>query len=377
MCFIGALKEVHSSLMPSLGNKILMMALKQHISYSGFLRQFSARISSNPSGSSSHRLSTLAWINTIPSNHHGPDISVRNKFMHVVPTQHCCRWRSGRSWSSTTLFANGDSKESDTMQVKRPLSTTGVNSESNKIDHEAEQWFTQSLPEGWCVGVVKEGSMQNTTTTMLHPDEYQWGQDNFASDVSRTSYYLGRTALRMAIKTLLESESESAINNNNGNDVSSSDNDYFYTQLFEQIQSTPIEKDYYGRPILPEIILGSISHKGEYAVGLARFRSSTWNGSNRVFRGLDNENIGNGLDALDANAIEWREECPILEEDQSLGAVESTDCTSIEPLVRGVGIDIERIGDKRAGRIAKKVLTQSEREELGRLEVRLEMHVFY
>ncbi|KAL7532945.1 hypothetical protein ACHAXR_004946 [Thalassiosira sp. AJA248-18] len=145
---------------------------------------------------------------------------------------------------------------------------------------------------------------------------------------------------------------------------------YFYTELYEQIKTNAIKKDYYGRPVLPEISLGSISHKGEYAVGLAQFRSSNWNGSNRVFRGLDNEIVGDGLEGLEANAIEWREECPILEDVENIDIDDgqSVCYTSTAPTVRGIGIDLERIDASRGKRIQRKVLTENELKELGRLE---------
>ena len=198
--------------------------------------------------------------------------------------------------------------------------------------------------------------------TLLHPKEYEWGQDNVVSDTSRTSYYLGRKALRLSLKTLLESESSSSKNSKDANMTRGeghavNSGDPFYSQLYDQIQATAIMKDYYGRPILPEITMGSISHKGEYAVGLAQFRSSTLNGSIRVF--------DDGLEALDANAVEWREECLILEEDENVDIIDDEGSTYI----RGVGIDLERIDARRGKRIARKVLTDSERKELGGLEV--------
>jgi len=241
----------------------------------------------------------------------------------------------------------------------------------NKMQHDGHLWFTELLPEGWCVGVCTDHAASvisnnddtsNDVSPLLHPDEYEWGQNNIASDSSRTSYYLGRMALRSSLKTLLESERDSArsvaMKENNADDENT--NDSFYDQLFDHIQNNAIRKDYYGRPILPEIILGSISHKRGYAVGLAKFRSSNWNGSNRVFRGLNGEEVSDDLVPLDANAIKWREECPIIfDEDDNADAASG----------HGVGIDLEQIDSRRGKRIKRKVLTENEQHELGALDV--------
>jgi len=244
-----------------------------------------------------------------------------------------------------------------------PVRTHTKLSKENDVQHDVYHWFTQLLPEGWCIGVCTSNIADSTNlngeekttlnaTKWLHSDEYHWGKNNIASDASRTSYYLGRTALRISLNTLLESEV----------DASKGDSANFYTQLNEQIQNTAIRKDYYGRPILPEIILGSISHKGEYAVGISQFHSSTWDGSLRVF--------DNGLEAMDASEVSWREECPILEnDDMKLDIRDGPDCSTGPPSIRGVGIDLEQINDKRGGRIGRKVLTENELEELGGLEV--------
>ena len=217
--------------------------------------------------------------------------------------------------------------------------------------------FAELLPEGWCVGVCtqpssvssKDESLLNSTIT-IHPEEYQWGQNNILSDTSRTSYYLGRMAIRLSLNTLLNNEPIEQ-----DSDTTDTNKDMFYTQLNEQIEQTAIRKDYYGRPILPEIILGSISHKGEYAVGLSRFCSSS-------------------LDELAVNKLQWREECPILDDvvddDIKIDYDDST-CSVGASSVRGIGIDLERIDGKRGERIQRKILTENELKDLGKLEVRV------
>lgn len=257
--------------------------------------------------------------------------------------------------STTRFFAQNDATESKSIQQDKSASVFDSNLPLN-----ARHWFTQLLPEGWCVGVCTDDESSTVSddlslhsTISLHPDEYQWGLDNIASVNSRTSYYLGRMALRLSIDALLQHERM---------DVDSQEKQTFCTQLNENIRSTAINKDSYGRPILPEIISGSISHKGGNAVGLARFRSS-W----------DNQSeMGNiQLGTLDAGAIQWREECPILEdgEEADRDVIDGISCASSASTVRGIGIDLERIDAKRGKRIERKVLTETEQVQLGGLEV--------
>ena len=213
-------------------------------------------------------------------------------------------------------------------------------------------WFTQLLPEGWCVGVSTDASLGDSSlhsTIFLHPDEYQWGVDNIASESSRTSYYLGRMALRLSLDALLQSESM---------DMDAQEKRLFFNELKDEIRSTAINKDSYGRPILPAIISGSISHKGGNAVGLARFRHA-----------LDN----NHFEMLDTSTVKWREECPIHEDDDNTynDATDGIPCISNASTVRGIGVDLERIDARRGQRIERKVLTETEQAELGALEVRM------
>ena len=249
--------------------------------------------------------------------------------------------------------------------------TNNVKSNDGLQQYDTHLWFTQMLPEGWCVGVCTTKPSSSATpilsdiiedlpslnsTTLLHSDEYSWGQSNIASDSSRTSYYLGRTAIRLSINTLIRNRT---MNQENAQDLNNnSSNNTFYSQLNDQIESTAIRKDYYGRPILPEIILGSISHKGNYAVGLSRFRD------------VDEE-----LKAVDITALQWREECLISDDDDETSenteindASRSSSTTTRS--VRGIGIDLEFIDIKRGKRIKKRVLTENEQNELGQLEVR-------
>ena len=283
------------------------------------------------------------------------------------------QWRYKRR--SKSLFNTHNMQQSSTSSesVMLPQSTditNNVKSNDGLQQHDTYLWFTQMLPEGCCVGVCTTKPSSSATpilsdiiedlpslnsTTFLHSDEYSWGQSNIASDSSRTSYYLGRTAIRLSINTLIRNRT---MNQENAQDLNNnSSNNTFYSQLNDQIESTAIRKDYYGRPILPEIILGSISHKGNYAVGLSRFRD------------VDEE-----LKAVDIDALQWREECLISDDDDTSENTEIDDasCSSSTTTrsVRGIGIDLEFIDIKRGKRIKKRVLTENEQKELGQLEVR-------
>jgi hypothetical protein len=354
------------------GTRLMMIASKQHTSRLNFvrnaLRSIPSNHHSNPNFSALSKIGTekssaVTWLYS-PSyccrrriNHHSKNI-YRVKSTPDPPTSGL-QWRDQMKHrpccspsSFSVLFTHHDSKSIQSAQ-------------NQQLD--ARHWFTQLLPEGWCVGVrtgyaaasaesgINEEESSLSSIDSLHPDEYHWGQDHIASDASRTSYYLGRMALRSSLCALLDSEKEKI--------DSSKETGDFYIQLHDQIQTTAINKDYYGRPVLPEIISGSISHKGEYAVGLARFRSHTWNAQNRL--------LDNGLNALDASSVPWREECPILDQDEEkdLDDGDGVSCLSSPLTVRGIGIDLERIDARRGRRIERKVLTESEQLELGGLEV--------
>ena len=355
------------------GNRLMLMsASNQHTSCLTFVRNASRSIQSNhqffPTVSTLSKIRTkktsaVTWVYG-PScssyriiNRHSKRI-FRIKSTSAPPI-------SGLPWrdqmkrlscsSFSVLFTHRDT---NSFQSAQPTGCpTNINSSAQL---HARHWFTQLLPEGWCVGVraghatasvvsgINEEELALSSTDLLHPDEYRWGLDHIASDASRTSYYLGRMALRSSLGALLDSEKMKI--------DSRKEPDDFYIQLHGQIQTTAINKDCYGRPILPEIISGSISHKGEYAVGLARFRSSTWMAQ---------------LDALDASSVAWREECPIFDQDKEIDRddIDDVSCLSSPLTVRGIGIDLERIDASRGRRIERKVLTESEQLELGGLEV--------
>lgn len=209
-----------------------------------------------------------------------------------------------------------------------------------------KNWFTLNLPEGVCVGVTTTAKYQSKDSDLpeflplssaLHDEEYDWGQENMISDASRTSFYLGRISLRSSLHKML-----------------TKDNNKETEGIWEQLYNNPIRKDSFGRPILPNIVLGSISHKCGFAVGLSRLRYDDAS----CFK-IDNKSIG----------MRWREDCRIFpeEEDEST-SLHNSNLTNHSSVV-GIGVDIERIHDDRSRRIQRKILTERERDELGALKV--------
>lgn len=151
--------------------------------------------------------------------------------------------------------------------------------------------FDLELPEGRCVGLQLNddlnpsgldalspesiSSAEHWIHACLHPAEVAYGTSQ-PSDVARTTFYLGRLAMRQLVDT-----------------------------------QDSILKDSQGRPMLPMGYIGSISHKKNMGVAL----------------------ISKTVDAYS-----------------------------------GVGVDIERSFSSRKS-IANRVLTERERNELGRIEV--------
>ncbi|KAL7551533.1 hypothetical protein ACHAWF_014719 [Thalassiosira exigua] len=334
-----------------------------------------------------HNMSCIRAIRTTPAWAAGPPwlgwkSTSRRKISNIFgskPNDHqvlykrklCSRTRQ----ATLHALAQDDLEQSEQRQIESSTSArTSTVGPAPKQD--AHHWFTELLPEGWCVGIhtshdgasemSRNGADAMVDASMLHPDEYQWGQEHYLSDNSRLSYYLGRMALRSALKTLLQTKNgdETTDQSITGDATQIS----FNAQIYSQIEATAIRKDYYGRPILPEIVGGSISHKKGYAVGLAQFRSSTWDSPNGIDKGLE----------LDAGSVQWREECPIIDGNECVdmdnrGSPES----SMASPVRGIGIDLEHANDDRGNRIEKRVLTSSEQKELGGLEVSARMiHLF-
>lgn len=111
------------------------------------------------------------------------------------------------------------------------------------------------LPEGRCVGVKLiddlppqlDGS-EPWLLSALHPKEVEYGFNKVSAVSTRTSFWMGRYALRKAL--LLGSTSTSTMQ--------------------QQLVDTPLLKDAHGRPQLPAGTIGSISHKSNVAVALVQ-----------------------------------------------------------------------------------------------------------
>ena len=345
---------------------------------------------------------------------------------------------------SSILFTHNDSKQSTEDTIIHHDSSSHPSNKFDDYDYlpeyppslqppqlvDAHHWFTELLPEGWCVGVIgghgpsSSGTMMmmddaetttsatTTTTTprvttsptinhlLLHPDEHRWGIDHITSDTSRKSYYLGRMALRSSMSVLLDNNYYSQIMNyssiRNGSSLELEDDDddsnnnnnnnyyYYYTRLKDQICNMAINKDTHGRPILPNIISGSISHKEGYAVGLSTFRCSSTTTANPIISTMPSINLNLDINSDDVatstTSMAWQEECPLLDDDNDDkdGSLlssnnnnnnnnNSSPSSTNNDVVHGVGIDLERIDGNRGKRIQNKVLTENEVRQLGGL----------
>jgi hypothetical protein len=329
------------------------------------------------------------------------------------------------SYYSSVLFTTNDSKQSttDTTTIHDGDSYHPSNSnyfddyDNNLLENpssslqpsqliDAHHWFTELLPEGWCVGVISghdapsfgvmmvdKAETTPTTTThvkttssspnnylLLHPDEHRWGIDHIPSESSRLSYYLGRMALRSSMGVLLDNNYNKINNSSKRNSrklaKDNDNNNYYYTQLQDQIRNLAINKDMHGRPILPNSISGSISHKEGYAVGLSNFCYSTTTTTTPIITHhhpihLDDKRSNDVTTKL----IPWQEECPFIDDNDKDGSLLSSNnnnnnspSSTDSVVVRGVGIDLERIDGSRGKRIQRKVLTEKEVQQLGGLE---------
>jgi hypothetical protein len=182
------------------------------------------------------------------------------------------------------------------------LQTSSISSSSSSITNSkyTRTLFDLDLPEGRCVGVElndgddEEYCLENWSDAShwvhecLHPDEVEYGLGR--TRAVRKSFLMGRLAMRATVEHHHQQTSVSPK---------------------QQYDHQPCLKDHHGRPMLPDGLSGSISHKGNVGV------------------------------ALSAPSIEFR----------------------------AVGIDIERHSSNKRS-IASKVLTEREIRELGQLEVR-------
>ena len=220
--------------------------------------------------------------------------------------------------------------------------TTQERDQGNAVDSiNGPYWFETVLPEGVCVGMCK--SQLGTLTSardgvqLLHPDEYMWGQANFKSPNSRNSYYMGRAALRSSLESLITDQ------------LSCEPENSYMKRLRSAVRSEPFNKDSFGRPILPAGVMGSISHKNDYAVGLSSMRP-------------------NVCVSDEVDEVSWLADCPVLDADSTADIADNSNRQT-----RGIGIDLERMNDGRGSKIQRKVLTEWELSNLGGLEVRVHL----
>lgn len=181
--------------------------------------------------------------------------------------------------------------------------------------------FRFDLPEGLCMGIQMNQDFSKDEVVRwqgehwlyhyLHADEIQYGL-NLDHDHNAHEFFLGRLAMRQTLQNF----TCETISNGQRCDVGPE-------SLIQGQKYSPILKDEYGRPTVPKGFVGSISHKRSTAVALVEKEQPTSSGLSE----------GSSLD----------KEVP----------------------VKGIGVDIEDISRKT--RIAKRVLTQKELNNVGNL----------
>lgn len=213
------------------------------------------------------------------------------------------------------------------------IAQRNISSESNHRHLQHKYWedlFDLDIPEGKCVGL--RISPDNYTSDsplsldlhhiksnkfhwirgMLHPDEVKFGID-LPSEPARLSFFMGRLAMRKALKLMKQKT-----NKDDPNLIMYTEKSNFTTSHpVVTSLDPPILKDEYGRPQVPLGFIGSISHKKTTGVAL-------------------------------------------------VNSVDGQDDGNYKPMV-GIGVDIEQTFSKRRS-IAKKVLTSNELKNLGNIE---------
>lgn len=170
-------------------------------------------------------------------------------------------------------------------------------SSSSTSSFEQPQHVTSSIPQRFCDLTLPEGRcigfhLPTTSTTRrqhqqpcldehhpllsttLHPEELAYGCDNIVSPKTRTSFWMGRYALRHALASAVESRTSNKSHSST-------------TTVSPAILKDPNT----GRPQLPPGWLGSISHKDAAAVALVQplLSGSKSNNMNTTTVGIDLE----------------------------------------------------------------------------------------
>eukprot|EP00593_Proboscia_inermis_P006760 CAMPEP_0171303282 /NCGR_PEP_ID=MMETSP0816-20121228/12811_1 /TAXON_ID=420281 /ORGANISM="Proboscia inermis, Strain CCAP1064/1" /LENGTH=361 /DNA_ID=CAMNT_0011782433 /DNA_START=33 /DNA_END=1118 /DNA_ORIENTATION=- len=213
-----------------------------------------------------------------------------------------------------------NTRNSDNTIIKIP-----IQSSQSFLSNTTTTTFSIDFPDiGKCVGIrflpcSKETETQepnwNELESYLHPEELQYGLDpNKTSQKSRTTFFLGRLAMRMALSLACEDDDECVV---------ATPYDTLPLPPIVSRSDGAILKDSHGRPKVPHGFLGSISHKKN--IGVALVTNSA----------VENE---------DSNSV-----------------------LSAAPPSRGIGVDIEQRFSNSRG-IAKRILTPCELGTLGKLD---------
>ena len=312
---------------------MMMICLVQLSTTNAFPFEIVSRVSSAP-------FSTPSMIRLLTGSRRAPPFATTG-----------CRGIETRRGRSSLSAGSPRDDEAQYVAVpclpRIPATRSQHNQDAGETTQEAHSkngsyWFKTVLPEGVCVGKCKSSLGKLTSTLegmqLLHPDEYLWGQANFKSSNSRNSYYMGRAALRSSLESLIVDQLRCEPENS------------FLQRLRSAVRSNPFNKDSFGRPILPAGVMGSISHKNDYAVGLSSMRP--------------NVSV--------SDEVSWLADCPVLDIDEASAA---DVVGNSNRQTRGIGIDLERMDDDRGSRIQRKVLTERELSNLGGLEVRLTLRL--
>jgi 4'-phosphopantetheinyl transferase N-terminal domain len=157
----------------------------------------------------------------------------------------------------------------------------------------------------------------------LHPREVEHGMGQ-PSDVGRTSFLLGRLALRQAMESVARMDG----GDSGAHPPATATTTVPFRASSHGLADWVLLKDAHGRPSIPRGFLGSVSHKKNVAVAL------------------------------------------VARDDRTAAGTMSPLCSSLPVLTRGIGVDLEAAASRNKISIARKVLTADEIDALGRVPVR-------
>jgi hypothetical protein len=170
----------------------------------------------------------------------------------------------------------------------------------------------------------------------LHPQEVEYAVEECPSDNGRTSFLLGRLALRQALATAhLASSISRSVTEDVSEDSQVSSITYSEASALSPSLADCLLRDGHGRPRVPGGFLGSVSHKRNVAVALVAQTDR---------RG---EPGGTSDNDHDPRVAAFAASSP-----------------------RGIGVDLEGTRSRSKINVARKVLTPQEMDELGSVPVR-------